>query len=88
VDPASLDAAWHRHQLVVTDQPLADVLDALSRHRPGKILYDRQQIAALRVSAVLPLDDTDRALRLLHSSFPTLRLRTLTPYLVMVDAPP
>jgi transmembrane sensor len=88
VDPASLDAAWHRHQLVVTDQPLADVLDALSRHRPGKILYDRRQIADLRVTAVLPLDDTDRALRLLHSSFPTLRLRTLTPYLVMVDAPP
>ncbi|MDG5497847.1 FecR domain-containing protein [Niveispirillum sp. BGYR6] len=88
VDPASLDDAWKRHQLVVSDQPLADVLDALSRHRRGRILYDRQQIAGLRVTAVLPLDDTDRALRLLHSSFPSLRLRTLTAYLVLVDAPP
>ncbi|WP_114393497.1 FecR family protein [Oleisolibacter albus] len=88
VDPASLADAWTRHQLVVSDRPLAEVLDELSRHRPGRILYDRDQIAGLRVSAVLPLDDTDRALRLLRSSFPALRLRTLTPYLVLVDAPP
>jgi transmembrane sensor len=36
---------------------------------------------------VLPLDDTDRALQLLMSSFPELRIRTLTPWLVLVDAP-
>ncbi len=82
-----VEMAWERHQLVVQDMPLAEVLDELDRHRPGRILYDRERIAGIEVSAVLPLDDTDRALRLLHSSFPHLRIRSLTAYLVMIDAP-
>lgn len=86
-DAASLSDAWRLHQLVVRDRPLAEVLDELNRHRPGRIQYDRDSLAALRVSAVLPLDDTDRALQLLLNSFPRLRVRTLTPYWVMVDAP-
>jgi len=35
----------------------------------------------------LPLDDTDKALQLLIDNFPQLRIRMLTRYLVMVDAP-
>jgi transmembrane sensor len=31
------------------------------------------------------LDDPDRALRLIAASFPGLRVRTLTPYLVLVE---
>lgn len=87
MDARGLADAWRNHQLVVNDQPLAEVLDALARHRPGHIRYDSAQIRHLRVSAVLPLDDTDRALQLLMSSFPELRVRTLTPWLVLVDAP-
>ncbi|QPS11429.1 FecR domain-containing protein [Delftia acidovorans] len=87
MDARGLADAWRQHQLVVSDQPLAEVLDALARHRPGHIRYDSAQIHHLRVSAVLPLDDTDRALQLLMSSFPELRIRTLTPWLVLVDAP-
>ena len=87
IDTRGLTDAWQRHQLVVNDQPLAEVLDALSRHRPGRIHYDAAQIDGIRVSAVLPLDDTDRALRLLLTSFPDLRIRTITPWLVLVDAP-
>ena len=87
IDAASVQQAWRAHQLVVDDLPLADVLDELARHRPGQLHYDRAQIASIRVAAVLPLDDTDKALQLLIDNFPQLRIRMLTRYLVMVDAP-
>lgn len=70
---------------MVNDRPLSEVLDELARQRPGRIQYDRARIDGIRVSAVLPLDDTDRALQLLVANFPQLRVRTLTPYLVLVD---
>jgi transmembrane sensor len=87
IDAASVQDAWRARQLVVDDQPLAEVLDELARHRPGQLHYDRAQIAGIRVAAVLPLDDTDKALQLLIDNFPQLRIRMLTRYLVMVDAP-
>ncbi|MRW92933.1 DUF4880 domain-containing protein [Duganella sp. FT80W] len=87
IDTRSLADAWRRHQLVVRDLPLSDVLDQLARHRRGHIHYDRAQIAQIRVNAVLPLDDSDAALQLLLVNFPTLRIRTITPWLVLVDAP-
>lgn len=79
--------AWRDHQLVVQNRPLSEVLDQLARHHRGVIRYNQQQIAGLHVSAVLPLDDTQRALQLLLNSFPTLRIRTMTSYVVLVDAP-
>ncbi|MCA1861478.1 FecR domain-containing protein [Janthinobacterium sp. HSC-3S05] len=87
IDAASVQDAWRARRLVVDDLPLAQVLDELARHRPGQLHYDRAQIAGIRVAAVLPLDDTDKALQLLIDNFPQLRIRMLTRYLVMVDAP-
>ncbi|MBP0597145.1 FecR domain-containing protein [Herbaspirillum sp. LeCh32-8] len=87
VDGRSIDDAWRYRQLVVSDRPLAEVLDQLARNRPGTIRYDRAQIAGIRVSAVLPLDDTDRALQLLKNNFPALRIRSFSSWLVWVDAP-
>ncbi len=87
IDVRSVDDAWKYHQLVVQGQSLAEVLDTLNRYRPGLISYDRSQIANIHVAAVLPLDDIDRALNLLGHSFPQLRMRRLSPYLVRVDAP-
>ena len=87
IDAGSLTDAWRYRQLVVNDRPLAEVLDELARHRAGHIHYDARQIEGIRVSAVLPLNDTDRALKLLLTNFPTLRIRTVTPWLVLVDAP-
>lgn len=86
-DAASLQDAWRAHQLVIDDRPLPEVLDELARHRPGQLRYDRAQLDHIRVAAVLPLDDTDQALQLLLDNFPQLRVRMLTRYLVMVDAP-
>ena len=87
IDATSVRDAWRARQLVVDDLPLAEVLDELARHRPGQLFYDRAQLAGIRVAAVLPLDDTDKALQLLIDNFPQLRMRMLTRYLVMVDAP-
>ncbi len=87
VDAGSVGDAWARHQLVVRDAPLAGVLDELGRHRRGHLGYAPAAVEGIRVSAVLPLDDTDRALQLLLAGFPELRVRTLTPYLVWVDRP-
>lgn len=85
IDGVSIAAAWAGHQLAVHDRPLPEVLAELARHRPGLLHFDAQALAGVRVTAVLPLDDTDRALRLLQRNFPQLRLRTLGPYLVWVS---
>ena len=87
IDVRSIADAWKFHQLVVQEQSLPEVLDALERHRPGAISYNRAALEGFKVSAVLPLDDTGRALQLLGNSFPQLRIRMLSPYLVHVDAP-
>ena len=88
IDAASVQDAWRARQLVVDDLPLAEVLDELARHRPGQLHYARAQIAGIRGAALLPRDDTDKALQLLSDQVPQLRMRLLTRYLVMVDAPP
>ncbi|MCF7766500.1 MAG: DUF4880 domain-containing protein [Achromobacter sp.] len=84
VDPREVADAWRLHQLVAHDRPLTDVLDELNRHRPGWILYDRTALDGIRMAAVLPLDDSDRALRLLAESVPGLTLRFASSYLVWV----
>ncbi|OZI77311.1 FecR family protein [Bordetella genomosp. 12] len=87
LDARSIEEAWAQHRLLVDDRPLAEVLDDLSRYRSGSIQYDASAIRHLRISAVLPLDDTDRALQLLAANLPGLRVRKYTPYLVRVDFP-
>ena len=87
VDPAAISDAWRLHQLVVDNQPLSNVLEQLGRQRPGRIVFNRAALDGIRVSAVLPLDDTDRALHLLLTNFPQLRIRTVSRYLVLVDVP-
>lgn len=87
VDARGVDDAWRYRQLVVSDRPLAEVLDQLARNRRGTIRYDRAQIDGIRVSAVLPLDDPDRSLQLLKNNFPELRIRSFSSWLVWVDAP-
>ncbi|MBB1593499.1 FecR domain-containing protein [Achromobacter sp. UMC46] len=87
LDAAAVEDAWKYRRLVVQDKPLADVLELLGRYRSGLLRVDRDALAGLQVNAVLPLDDPDRALQLLASSFP-IRVRTLTPWVVIVDRVP
>jgi len=84
IDPASLEQAWQRHQLVVEQVPLAQVLEALGRQRRGHLQFDAAALAGLNVSAVLPLDDTDRALQLLAQALP-IRLQQYTPLWTRIE---
>lgn len=83
IDAGSIADAWKFNQLVVQDTPLPDVLDELARQRAGILRYDRAALAHIRVSAVLPLGDTDQALRLLSASH-HLQLTGFTPWLLSV----
>lgn len=84
IDPASVNQAWRRHQLVVEDRPLPDVLDEIARHRAGYLQFDRASLQNLRVSAVIPLDDSDQALQLLAQTLP-IKVRHFTPWLMVVS---
>ncbi len=84
IDTHVFSDAWKSRQLVVENQPLPDVLDELARHRTGFFHYDRIALENMRVSAVLPLDDTEKSLQLLARSFP-LRIKTFTPWLTIID---
>jgi len=88
VEPGRIEDAWHTHRLFADDRPLNEVLDTLARHRPGVMRFDAAALSQVRVSAVLPLDDTDRALQLLAASLPGLRVRSYTPYFLSVDLDP
>lgn len=85
IDTRAVEEAWRKHQLVIDDLSLAETLEELARHRRGAILFDRDELEGLRVSAVLPLGDPDRALDLLSKSFPELRVGRLTPWVVTVE---
>lgn len=87
VDTRSVEDSWRHHQLVVKDQPLPEVLDQLARQFPGHVQFDQEELANLRVSAVLPLDDSTRALNLLAEVLP-LQVREFTPWLRIVTRKP
>ncbi|MBB3102196.1 FecR domain-containing protein [Azomonas macrocytogenes] len=83
--PASADAtAWERGLLIADDMPLGPFIERLARQRPGILGYD-DAAAALRVSGVFPLDESDRVLAQLEKTLP-IRLRRLTGYWVRVEA--
>ena len=87
IDPRSVDDAWRYHQLVVQDQPLPEVLEQLARQHPGHVQFDREALADLRVSAVLPLDDSRKALKLIADALPV-EVREFTPWFVRVTRKP
>lgn len=83
VDGAGLEQAWNSHQLVIREQPLNEVLERLARHHRGYLSYDAKALAGLRVSAVLPADDSERALRLLARSLP-IEVAQYTPWITRI----
>ncbi len=84
MDPQGVEQGWRRHQLVVDDRPLPEVLDELARHHTGSLHYDRAALSRVRMTGVLPLDDPEKALRLLQQTFPQLRVRSLASHWVWV----
>jgi transmembrane sensor len=78
------ESAWVQGRLEVRDRPLHEVIDSLRRYRRG-ILHLSPDVAALRLSGLYPLDDSDRTLQLLERSLP-IRVTWHNPYWVSVDA--
>lgn len=66
---AASTGTWAGGSLVAVDMPLAELLAELSRYRHG-LLRCAPAVASLLISGAFPLDDTDRALRLLIETFP------------------
>lgn len=79
-------ALWEHGMLAARDMPLAELIAELARHRPG-VLRCHPAVAALRVSGVFPLRDTDASLDLLIQTRP-LALRSKTRYWVSVEPRP
>ena len=84
IDPRATQDAWQHHQLVVQDRPLPEVLDELARQYGGHVQFDRAQLADLRVSAVLPLDNPRRALQLIADGLPV-RIRAFSPLWLQIE---
>jgi transmembrane sensor len=61
--------AWAQGMLLADGMRLADFAAELSRYRPGALQCDAA-VANLRISGAFPLDDTDRVLRMLVSTYP------------------
>lgn len=83
-DARAHEAAWNTHHLLANDEPLADVLERLGRHRSGLLLFDRQALQGLRVTVMLPFDDPARALRLLQRTLP-IEVSSYTPWVTRVS---
>lgn len=79
-DPNAI--AWTQGRLVAERVPLGQFLHELSRHRPGVLRCD-PAVAALPLTGVFPLDDTDRVLLALQQSLPV-KVQRLTAYWVTV----
>lgn len=77
------ESAWTQGLLEVRDQPLGNVIESLRNYRRG-IIRISPAAAALRLSGIFPLDDTDRTLQLLAASLPVL-IDYHSPYWVNID---
>jgi transmembrane sensor len=80
------ETAWLDGKIQVNDRPLSEVVAALEKYRVGFIRLS-PQAAALRVSGLFPLDDTDSILQTLAQTLPVI-IRQTTPYFVTIEAAP
>ena len=79
--PAASEA-WAHGRLVFNDASLPQVVAELARHRPGILtLRQADALSDLRFTGVLPLHDSDAALRILAQSL-SLAIGQATPYVV------
>lgn len=72
------DIAWSDGVLDVLDMPLGQFVQRLGRYRPGYLGCD-PQVAALRLSGVFPLSDTDAVLHAVQQALP-IRIESRTRY--------
>ena len=79
----TISDAWTEHMLVVTDMPLTDFINEVSRYRPG-FLRCHASLAKHRISGAFNTQDTEQILRALEKSFP-LKINRFSRYWVNVS---
>lgn len=77
------DLAWTRGQIIADDKPLGAFIAELDRYRPGVLRCD-PQVAALRLSGVFPVHDSERILATLPNVLPV-RVSTRSRYWVLIE---
>lgn len=84
VEAAGFEQAWEQHQLLVREQTLDQVLERLARNHSGYLMFNAKDMQLLRITAVLPADDSQRALRVLARSLP-IKVEHYTPWITRVS---
>lgn len=77
--------AWQQGRLVFEQAPLAQVLKALERYRPGWLVIGDEQLRGLKVSGTFQLDRLDEGLATLEQAF-ALNIRRSSDYLLVFEA--
>ncbi|KIY42001.1 iron dicitrate transport regulator FecR [Pseudomonas sp. 10-1B] len=77
--------AWQQGRLVFEQAPLAQVLKALERYRPGWLVIGDEQLRGLKVSGTFQLDRLDEGLATLEQAF-ALNIRRYSDYLLVFEA--
>ncbi|WP_336335421.1 FecR family protein [Pseudomonas putida] len=77
--------AWQQGRLVFEQAPLAQVLRALERYRPGWLVIGDEQLRGLKVSGTFQLDRLDEGLATLEQAF-ALSIRRYSDYLLVFEA--
>lgn len=77
--------AWQQGRLVFEQAPLAQVLKALERYRPGWLLIGDEQLRGLKVSGTFQLDRLDEGLATLEQAFP-LSIHRYSDFLLVFEA--
>jgi transmembrane sensor len=77
------NVAWKQGMLIADAMPLGDLLNELSRYRRGVLRCD-PRVEMLPVSGAFPIDDTERSLSMLQTTYP-LRVQYATRYWVNIS---
>ncbi|MDU9394688.1 FecR family protein [Pseudomonas japonica] len=80
----SMETAWLQGWLVVHNEPLGNLIEALRAYRKGWMRLE-PAIADLRVSGRFPLDDSRQTLEILQQSLP-IQVLQVTDYLLLIRA--
>lgn len=78
-DPAS----WAQGYLALDNQPLSRVLYVLKAYHMGVMWYDERKLEGIRVSGVIPIDDSGQALNILGRTLP-IEVRQYMPWAVTI----
>lgn len=77
------DTQWRQGRIVFRQRPLAEVIEALDRYRPGAIVIADVTLGGQRVTGAFDIDDTDKALSAIETVM-NLKIYRLTAYLTVV----